>query len=160
MEGLFSECGPKIFSRGRNKTKLLLFSKQLFTDGVLLQRAQGEAELRWRSFIFDSYHASPRVRFWCASNRPGSPSHRCLARPACRSDPHTSTGRAASLETTSTAPRSKNTALVGFWELLIWAAQTGAVWVCYSCVWGSCLLLPEETSLVTVGHVDVVLGVK
>lgn len=44
MEGLSSECGPKIFSRGRNKTKLHLVSKQLFTDGVLLQRAQGEAE--------------------------------------------------------------------------------------------------------------------
>lgn len=46
MEGLFSECGPKIFSRGRNETKLHLVSKQLFTDGVLLRLAEGEAELR------------------------------------------------------------------------------------------------------------------
>lgn len=113
MEGLFSECGPKIFSRGRNETKLHLVSKQLFADGVLLRLAEGEAELRRWSFIFDSYQASPRVQVLCASNRPGSPSRRCFARPACRSDPRTSTGRAASLETTSTAPRSRNTALVG-----------------------------------------------
>lgn len=114
MEGLFSECCPKIFSRGRNETKLHLVSKQLFTDGVLLRLAEGEAELRWWSFIFDSYHASPRVQVLCASNRSGSPSDRCLVRLACRSDPRTSTGRVASLETTSTTPRSKNTALVGF----------------------------------------------
>lgn len=147
MGGLFRECGPKIFSRGRNKTKLHLASKQVFRDGALLRLVEGEAELLRRSFIFDSYHVSPLVPVLRASNRPGSPSCRRLMRPLCRSDPRTSTGRAASPETTSTAPRSKRTALVGYWQMLIQmlirATRAGAVPFCYSSVYLACFFLKK-----------------
>lgn len=118
----------------------------------------------WRSFIFFSQLNSSLLCFsrgFVHFNNSSHPFSCCLKRLACRSRPHTNTYHAAYLEMTNTAQREETnrnwscTSIWSLWRIIL--VNIISVNSYYSHYLEIHLLLSEETTLITVGHVDIMI---